>query len=605
MVLLTFFVSLPLYLLVQPLKTSTSANGTTIDESTTRCVWKSERSNDRLHVQPCQGFVASSLWRDQWLSLRGLGQWHRSGGHSFVWTQCLYCMGHLPKFVSRTKHDGHCSVPKKPACKIAWKLSTGPLKMRPLPIIALIWPFHKMPLSMPCPRRETYSEAYRITHPGGALVFCDLMSGSDPDVSEEELLRFSKSNAVNDWLTPEENVKACQEAGWRDVHWIDLTTDIRISFQRMLKKVTFVLEHGDMRNNSNRVLLMNYRDSICKRITQIDRGLFKWAVIHARKPVYMELACKPPVPFVNTNHLISKNKDDNNVWKEHGCRWYSDQDAQRERSRHFLTQSSSSLPCQLGSTTSIWMLVPPRVLKSSSLVAMPSPSTWYSTHSAFSFWDCAMHWPDECPFSCLGMESQLELRGKPSDGLYHRYCWTGSDCQAADWRNPQDCSWHPHCILRPGTMKDVDAEEKFDLEYVPNLEDLATMCDVLLPLCPLTQHTKGILSCMVLSKLKPHAGFINIARGAIVDHEALTEALETKAIKYALLDTTFPEPLPTDHRLWKIENCFIFPHFTPPTRWMFVRLLSMRFNPLSKACHLMLEQEIDCAQHCTIWCKVR
>jgi len=56
-----------------------------------------------------------------------------------------------------------------------------------------------------------------------------------------------------------------------------------------------------------------------------------------------------------------------------------------------------------------------------------------------------------------------------------------------------------------------------------------------------------------------------MARGGVVDHEALTEVLETNSIKYALLDTTFPEPLPADHRMWKLKNCFIFPHYATNT----------------------------------------
>ena len=78
----------------------------------------------------------------------------------------------------------------------------------------------------------------------------------------------------------------------------------------MLKKVTFVLEHGDTGSSSSRVLLMNYRDSICRRITQIERGVFLWGVFHCRKPVFMDLAVKPPVPFVETNHLITDSNDD-------------------------------------------------------------------------------------------------------------------------------------------------------------------------------------------------------------------------------------------------------------------------------------------------------
>lgn len=162
-------------------------------------------------------------------------------------------------------------------------------------------------------KEKAYAEAYRVTKPGGAFVFCDLVCGNDPDLTVQELAQFAEKNRINDWLNPSQTIKTCTEAGWSDVKFIDLSTDLRISFQLMLKKVTFVLEHGDTGSSSSRLLLMNYRDSICRRITQIERGVFLWGVFHARKPVFMDLAVKPPVPFVKTNHLIvdtDKNDSD-------------------------------------------------------------------------------------------------------------------------------------------------------------------------------------------------------------------------------------------------------------------------------------------------------
>ncbi len=89
----------------------------------------------------------------------------------------------------------------------------------------------------------------------------------------------------------------------------NLSTDLRISFQ------PFILEHGDIGMSSSRVLLMNYRDSICRRITQIERGIFKWGVFRARKPVCMDIVVKPPVPFVKTNHLIIDTHGDDETRK--------------------------------------------------------------------------------------------------------------------------------------------------------------------------------------------------------------------------------------------------------------------------------------------------
>ena len=162
-------------------------------------------------------------------------------------------------------------------------------------------------------KEKAYAEAYRITKPGGAFVFCDLVCGNDPDLTVQELASFAAKNRINDWLNPSQMIKTCTDAGWSDVKFTDLSTDLRISFQLMLKKVTFVLEHGDTGSSSSRVLLMNYRDSICRRITQIERGVFMWGVFHARKPVCMDLVVKPPIPFVKTNHLIVDTNDEDDV----------------------------------------------------------------------------------------------------------------------------------------------------------------------------------------------------------------------------------------------------------------------------------------------------
>lgn len=129
---------------------------------------------------------------------------------------------------------------------------------------------------------ETYRQALRITKPGGVFVFCDLMCGTGPDVSDEELATFAQTNMVNDWLSPAKNVKACQKAGWTDVTFIDLTSDIRVSFQLMLRKVQTLKKDG--KHGIDPVLLDTYEKNLGNRVIQVDRGVFQWGVIHARKP---------------------------------------------------------------------------------------------------------------------------------------------------------------------------------------------------------------------------------------------------------------------------------------------------------------------------------
>ena len=62
-----------------------------------------------------------------------------------------------------------------------------------------------------------------------------------------------------------------------------------------------------------------------------------------------------------------------------------------------------------------------------------------------------------------------------------------------------------------------------------------------------------------LSLMKDGAVLVNVARGRVVDTEALFAELSTGRIS-AALDVTDPEPLPKDHPLWKLENVLITPH---------------------------------------------
>lgn len=127
---------------------------------------------------------------------------------------------------------------------------------------------------------KAYQEALKIVRPGGAFIFCDLMCGDGPDVSDEELATFAQTNMVNDWLSPAQNVKVAQEAGWKNVTWVDMTPDIRLSFQLMGKKVDKMMAAG---TKIDPVLLKTYKENLERRVTQVDRGVFKWGVIHATK----------------------------------------------------------------------------------------------------------------------------------------------------------------------------------------------------------------------------------------------------------------------------------------------------------------------------------
>lgn len=78
--------------------------------------------------------------------------------------------------------------------------------------------------------------------------------------------------------------------------------------------------------------------------------------------------------------------------------------------------------------------------------------------------------------------------------------------------------------------------------------------------CPLTETTANLIDENAFRSLPPHSVLINVARGGVVDTDALVGALRSNAIGGAALDVTDPEPLPEDHPLWGFDNVQITPH---------------------------------------------
>ncbi|MFD9664512.1 D-isomer specific 2-hydroxyacid dehydrogenase family protein [Rhodococcus sp. NPDC059968] len=81
---------------------------------------------------------------------------------------------------------------------------------------------------------------------------------------------------------------------------------------------------------------------------------------------------------------------------------------------------------------------------------------------------------------------------------------------------------------------------------------------------PATGQTKYLLGAQELAQMKSTAWVVNIARGSLIDTDALVEALTEGRIGGAALDVTEPEPLPDGHPLWTLPNAIITPHVANP-----------------------------------------
>jgi phosphoglycerate dehydrogenase-like enzyme len=91
----------------------------------------------------------------------------------------------------------------------------------------------------------------------------------------------------------------------------------------------------------------------------------------------------------------------------------------------------------------------------------------------------------------------------------------------------------------------------------------------------LTPRTRKLIGRAELAAMERDAWLVNVARGAVVDTEALVDALRSGQIGGAALDVTDPEPLPDGHPLWDLPNCLITPH-TADTEEMRRALLGRR-----------------------------
>ena len=100
---------------------------------------------------------------------------------------------------------------------------------------------------------------------------------------------------------------------------------------------------------------------------------------------------------------------------------------------------------------------------------------------------------------------------------------------------------------------------------------------------PATAETNSMIGADELSAMKPTATLINIARGSVVDQDALVAALTEKQIAAAFLDVTTPEPLPANHALWSLDNAHITMHLSGRAQdKMFVRSAERFFENLAR-----------------------
>ena len=115
-------------------------------------------------------------------------------------------------------------------------------------------------------------------------------------------------------------------------------------------------------------------------------------------------------------------------------------------------------------------------------------------------------------------------------------------------------------VLYHNRNRNMNAESLLGAEYRPILKDLLAEADFVVLSTPLTAATRNLMSWDQFAAMKPTAILVNIARGPVVDDEALYDALKTGKILRAAIDVTSVEPLPLDSPLFTLDNIVIMPH---------------------------------------------
>lgn len=106
--------------------------------------------------------------------------------------------------------------------------------------------------------------------------------------------------------------------------------------------------------------------------------------------------------------------------------------------------------------------------------------------------------------------------------------------------------------------------ERGPVHPLTELPALLPEADVVVLSTPLTEATRHLADAAFLARMKDGALLVNVARGGVVDTKALLTEVESGRIT-AALDVTDPEPLPSDHPLWRAPGVLISPHVGGPT----------------------------------------
>lgn len=109
----------------------------------------------------------------------------------------------------------------------------------------------------------------------------------------------------------------------------------------------------------------------------------------------------------------------------------------------------------------------------------------------------------------------------------------------------------------PDRLGELNADS---VHGISELASVLSRADFVVLSVPHTPDTENLISAEIIAGLKPGVGLVNIARGQVIDEQAMIAALRSGHIAFAALDVAAIEPLPADSPLWDMDNVLISPH---------------------------------------------
>lgn len=107
------------------------------------------------------------------------------------------------------------------------------------------------------------------------------------------------------------------------------------------------------------------------------------------------------------------------------------------------------------------------------------------------------------------------------------------------------------------------------------LHELLSWADFVVLAVPLTEETRGLIGVRELAAMRSSTFLINVARGEVVDEQALVETLRRGGLAGAAVDVFSEEPLPGDHPYWSLPNLILTPHVSGYTPGYFEKMFAL------------------------------